>query len=259
MRCPKCGYTSFDKQERCPKCKKNIVAATAAFVGTVVNATPPAFLCIVVPEQEAGHAVAATDNDIGLDIDNDGQEYSSAGDELFCLSDHEQTEEILRPFTELPDDAIDLRLTDSFDASSAMQQEPALNLELELAVDDVSLPSAETKTDIKSTFLPGLGLRELDLSDLQAPQVGSSRAVGIEPAQGLDDTDAAVKIASPGSASAGAQNFSLENLLLEGIEDKPATSVSDATYQPSVKTGTALDNFNFGLDELLVVDENEKT
>lgn len=260
MRCPKCGYTSFDKQERCPKCKKNIAAATAALVGTVASAPPPAFLRIALPEQETEHADAAMDIDIELNIDDDAQEYSSGDDELFSFNEDEQTEEALQPLDELPDDdGIDLRLTDDFGVSPAMQQEPALDLELDLALDDVPLSSAETKTDTMPASLPGLDLGELDLSDLQAPQADSNRAVETGPALSLDNPDADVKLATSSSPSAGVQDFSLEDLHLEGLEDKPVAPVSDATYQPSLKTGTALDNFNFELDELLVVDENEKT
>lgn len=51
MRCPKCGYTSFDNLERCKRCKKNIAAAATALMGTVVDAISPSFLLAPEPEE----------------------------------------------------------------------------------------------------------------------------------------------------------------------------------------------------------------
>lgn len=44
MRCPKCGYISFDHLEQCVKCKKNIKAVSDSLHGTVFNVAAPAFL-----------------------------------------------------------------------------------------------------------------------------------------------------------------------------------------------------------------------
>ena len=44
MRCPKCGYTSFDDLERCKKCKKPMPPATSTLTGTVLEASAPAYL-----------------------------------------------------------------------------------------------------------------------------------------------------------------------------------------------------------------------
>ncbi len=44
MRCPKCGYISFDYLDTCLKCKKNIKKASDALRGSVYNAVAPSFL-----------------------------------------------------------------------------------------------------------------------------------------------------------------------------------------------------------------------
>lgn len=44
MRCPKCGYISFDHMEQCLKCKKSIKAVSDSLRGTMFNATAPTFL-----------------------------------------------------------------------------------------------------------------------------------------------------------------------------------------------------------------------
>jgi len=44
MRCPKCGYISFDHLESCKKCNKNISEASADIDGTVFAVAAPVFL-----------------------------------------------------------------------------------------------------------------------------------------------------------------------------------------------------------------------
>lgn len=44
MRCPKCGYISFDHLEVCVKCKKNIKAVSDTLHGTVFQVQAPSFL-----------------------------------------------------------------------------------------------------------------------------------------------------------------------------------------------------------------------
>ena len=44
MRCPKCGYISYDHLEECLKCKKNIKTTSDDLQGSVFNVAPPLFL-----------------------------------------------------------------------------------------------------------------------------------------------------------------------------------------------------------------------
>lgn len=44
MRCPKCGYISFDHINACLKCNKDITKVTSKVEGTTYNVAPPAFL-----------------------------------------------------------------------------------------------------------------------------------------------------------------------------------------------------------------------
>ena len=46
MRCPKCGYTSFDHLESCKKCHKSFGPAIEEFNGTTYEAVAPLFLKI---------------------------------------------------------------------------------------------------------------------------------------------------------------------------------------------------------------------
>lgn len=44
MRCPKCGFISFDHLDECLKCSKNIKSASGNLGGSVYNVATPAFL-----------------------------------------------------------------------------------------------------------------------------------------------------------------------------------------------------------------------
>jgi len=52
MRCPKCGYISYDHLEECLKCKKNIKTASDDFQGSVFNVAPPQFLKLQPDESQ---------------------------------------------------------------------------------------------------------------------------------------------------------------------------------------------------------------
>ena len=43
MRCPKCGYISFDQVESCTKCGKNISDASGKLSGMVLAVDSPSF------------------------------------------------------------------------------------------------------------------------------------------------------------------------------------------------------------------------
>ncbi len=44
MRCPRCGYISFDQIDNCLKCGKNIIKASVALKGSIPNVAAPEYL-----------------------------------------------------------------------------------------------------------------------------------------------------------------------------------------------------------------------
>lgn len=52
MRCPKCGYISFDHLDQCLKCKKNIKAVSETLHGTVFHVAAPTFLQLRSQKEE---------------------------------------------------------------------------------------------------------------------------------------------------------------------------------------------------------------
>ena len=59
MRCPKCGYISFDRQRSCGKCSNDLTAVAEQLQGTVGKAAAPFFLGAILGEQAPADAEPA--------------------------------------------------------------------------------------------------------------------------------------------------------------------------------------------------------
>ncbi len=66
MRCPKCGYISYDHLEECLKCKKNIKTASDDLQGSVFNVAPPLFLKL-----QPDRAQEASSDDLDMFVDDE--------------------------------------------------------------------------------------------------------------------------------------------------------------------------------------------
>lgn len=163
MRCPKCGYISFDHVDTCLKCKKDI-SGKVEVEGTTYHATAPSFL--KVPgrnDQEEDSDFIG--NDIGLDDDDD--EYELSDPDLDILVDNDEF-------------AFDDEATISFDDADLGEVEEEFQLEVDGSDeddsfgfdldDDVDFGSVQEATDLT---LPD----ELtDISDLAPPELEAAPA-----------------------------------------------------------------------------------
>lgn len=61
MRCPKCGYISFDRQRSCGKCSNDLTAVSEQLQGTVSKAAAPFFLGAALGRQTPSQAESAPD------------------------------------------------------------------------------------------------------------------------------------------------------------------------------------------------------
>lgn len=59
MRCPKCGYISFDRQKSCGKCSNDLTAVAEELRGTAGKAAVPLFLGAVLGKQKPSEDEAA--------------------------------------------------------------------------------------------------------------------------------------------------------------------------------------------------------
>lgn len=179
MRCPKCGYISFDHLDTCLKCNKEISKAADALKGTVFNVAAPNFLKVNIQPQEEYNSTAdadfdddivmeAIDPDLDILLDDDGNaednldEISAlAGDDdTFTLSDEDDDDGIAIDFNQFEDAELD----DS-DAS------PEINMDMpeELAdLSDLDQPSAPAapSLDDDAQFDLDLGDFDTDLGEL---------------------------------------------------------------------------------------------
>lgn len=71
MRCPKCGFISFDRPGNCGKCGRDLEAVAAELGGTVFPGEAPAFLATALAAAEE-----TADNAVTTSIFNDDQEES---------------------------------------------------------------------------------------------------------------------------------------------------------------------------------------
>jgi hypothetical protein len=87
MRCPKCGYISFDHLEKCRKCNKDIKATAVSLFGTTYNIETPSFLKLPRQQQEE----LAEENDLFQENSGNGVD-AYVDEELELLVDDEDSD-----------------------------------------------------------------------------------------------------------------------------------------------------------------------
>ena len=100
MRCPKCGYISFDNLDSCLKCNKDISDLTQAFKGSTLKVETPSFLKISLSDgeeqqiegaAEVGGEIEFSDPDLEILVDDEDDQ----GGIDFSLEDDEEVDEAL--------------------------------------------------------------------------------------------------------------------------------------------------------------------
>ena len=158
MRCPKCGYISFDHVETCLKCNKDIAKEGSKVEGTTYNVAPPAFLKFTkrtedFSEDEGEILFDDDQDDIGivdpdLDVladDHDESDSSegtiSFGDDMegFGAFEEEESFEVAPADDDSEDDDIDLgQFEDAFDEETPDQEDSDVALDLPDELSDIS-------------------------------------------------------------------------------------------------------------------------
>jgi hypothetical protein len=166
MRCPKCGYISFDHLEKCLKCKKDISAVSDTLQGGVLHVASPIFLNLQSQEDQldesdlaaGGEGVEA--EDAVADFDIIAEEDSAEGSEEEVSLEVDQNEEGF----------IDFEISSDEEEESEISIDSALfddDTEIEEQLLDNQLDSlSEEDTDDFEIDMPE---ELLDMSDLAAP------------------------------------------------------------------------------------------
>lgn len=250
MRCPKCGFISFDRPAPCGRCGRDLQAVAAELGGTVFPGELPAFLAIALAAESAeGQSLEDfADQDEALDLAVSADDWAEPERELELAAEPEsQVEQGMRVEPEPepepePETGTEVepelpaQLESAADEpESESQSEPELQGEPEPELEPE--PESELELALEPEFEPGLeadaeavaepldlgepAVEPLDLTDL--PAVGGAGEAAAESlAQaGYDDLFATE---SPVAASAAEQPAAAH-----GSDDEPGGVIDDLT------------------------------
>ncbi|CAK8718158.1 MAG: hypothetical protein CDV28_13012 [Candidatus Electronema aureum] len=307
MRCPKCGYISFDKEEICGGCKKNITKFSQELSGVVMRSVVPDFLWFEKPEEEEPEEetpdeddnAEAESDDIGFDMDaeTEVEEAADADNTVEFAADADGIELEAPAEEESKEIEFDLSGGVEEEAKKPMstldlskkkdKEESGLNLSMEdtsgsdLGLDSLDFdldddagaaapepklekttkPPAEKKekAPAKPAKEPSLDLSGLDLSGLMPPEAEEQKTdfsfSGIGELS-LEGEESPKKKAGGGKKEKAQATDALPDLSMDGLDLStpilpPAASAAGKKMRPAAKTGTALDDFNVDLGDLL--------
>ncbi|MDX9835117.1 MAG: hypothetical protein RBT36_07850 [Desulfobulbus sp.] len=240
MRCPKCGYISFDHLENCKKCNKIFRDVASDLHGTAYDSAAPLFLQLAArvrnEEQVRGAAMAAQ-------APLDDQEESVMGgrqalNEEFALDDLSFDEQPELEEIDVAQDGPVFRLS--------LENDNAFSLQ-----DDEGTPGAFAPD--RAGRLPTMDFGNLDISDL-APPALEGAIEGLESNEGPDLVHEREPAFVSATTTAPANASRLEDLQFNdlnlGRTDRMTTNETTGRHltRPPI-TGTALDNFQVDLSE----------
>ena len=236
MRCPKCGFISFDNLETCLKCNKDISAATNVFQGSIQNVATPSFLKFSVPEDdiriegaaEVGGDIEFADPDLEILVD-DGEEQDQidfnldgaddSGDSLPLAADFDEDATFgddkeddidlsadLGQFEDVPED--DTFSFEDFDEEAETPEEADLpDMELPDELNDISdllppdsIPGDEPSADQIEEPVKAEPEDDLDFSNLDFDLSGAEEVAAEQSAAEKTAQETAYEGASPSAA-----------------------------------------------------------
>ena len=183
MKCPKCGYISFDYNEVCPKCNKNIAALRDKMSLPSYKAAPLSMLKALTGEASDSNA------DISVQVSEDTASVLEE-EEGLSLEDSQAIEAMEKTFKDSQE--FDMQLETTLDEvwdETPREDAADLSLDLEdLPIDDARLEpaqpedAAEIETIVDSDLLPTEG-GDPDKTALFEPVEGDDDTTGFN----LDD------------------------------------------------------------------------
>jgi hypothetical protein len=190
MRCPKCGYISFDRQRSCGKCRGDLTSVAEQLQGTVSTAVAPFFLGAVLEKQKPGAAEpgpALYEEEAPLLLNEEETDALSADQEEFGFVEAEPAEGDLE---EQPLPSLGLEDIDLSDLMMPQEQEDsaAPELSLESEPEESFLAATEEKEDsFREMDLP---LREPDeILNFDEEELSSDSRGGEAPAHEEEDEE----------------------------------------------------------------------
>ena len=161
MKCPKCGYISFDHNEFCPKCNKNIAVIRDKMSMPSYKASPPSMLGALTGEA----------NDSGVDIKVQGSgETASVMDQEpgLSLEDSQTIEAMEKTFRDSQEFEIELETT----LDEGKEESPEDNAdELELDLEDLDIEAAHDEQEKSAKIVRDPSLSPLEGEDVEETAV----------------------------------------------------------------------------------------
>ncbi len=266
MRCPKCGYISFDHMETCLKCKKDISGSTDV-EGTTYHAKPPSFL--QVPKKSDPVEEEIVSPEVTEDFAEDNYDFSDPDLDVFLDDEEditiEESEEQEGSIVFADPDSADFQLEaddeeegidfdfeldgdDDLDLSDDVPStQPTLDIPDELAdISDLSEPVQEDIPAVSSADGMSLSLGDdlnldddldLDGLDLDLDLGANSNDADVELSLSLDDIDLSVGDITKGGSDLDGLSMDLN---LDGLDSSPSP-VKD-------KSSGSLDGISLSLD-----------
>jgi hypothetical protein len=237
MRCPKCGYISFDHIDTCLKCKKTIPEGAVQAEGTTFNVEAPSFLKLQSSEKRTSKVMDLDDDfgepeedldvvdpDLDILLEEDGEpeedreiELNGRFDELEngefkITSDDEEDEVDVELTVEEEEVEIDLGQFGDFEEEEVEEFEEDGEIE-------ISMP--DELSDISDLSAPGENDENIDAPQGGEPGSGNISGDGFDLNLDLDDLDSNFSLSSEDDdgKEASLGDLSFDDI---GLSDEPA-------------------------------------
>lgn len=259
MRCPKCGYISFDHIDTCLKCKKPIPEGASQTVGTTYNVEAPSFLKIQSSGNQTSslmeqhddfgdvddeHDVVDPDLEILLDEETDEEDgeiefngrYEEVGGELQITTDDEEDEIDFQLDAEEDEGEIDLGQFGDFEEEEAEELEEADTMEEEGEI-EITMP--DEIGDISDLSSPSD--EEKVVAQQESGEEAQMSGDGFDLNLDLDDLDSNFSLSSEDAEGkpANVGDLSFDDI---GLSDEPAP------VKPALAKKGSLDDMDADLD-----------
>ena len=219
MRCPKCGYISFDRQRSCGKCSNDLTAVAEQLKGTVSKAAAPFFLGAVLGRQEPAEAEPASafhEEDETLVLDELGAAAPPADEEELDFAGAPLDEEDLE---DQPLPSLGLEDIDVSDLMPPQEEEEAPVLHLGSEQEEAApVPAPEDEEDsLMGMELPSLEPEDILSADEQESppaEAEEDEIIDLSSLMGFDET--------PAPPADKEEDHDIFELALEDGENVPA-------------------------------------
>ncbi len=227
MRCPKCGYISFDHNQICPKCNKDISDEQAKLNLPAYKIKPPSLLGMLVGSgdesnfgfnMDNGSAVNRAEMDLDFDdsstmVDNDGIDFNEDEQELeISLSDDSGEYEL--PEINLDDESEEMPEIEFSSGDSDLSDE--MTGELDEGIDGLILsPEKETGDDLE------IDLGELSIEDT----MDDPGEISFDDSLAMKDTADDISLEESSEDALDIQDISIEDISRDAqkpVEDETA-------------------------------------